>query len=185
MTLRRAFIFLFLLLCVPALAYAQIGIHGAFNYTHENDASANSSFSLYGGTVGVFDELVHLGPVRAGVDLRGTFDTGNQLHARTLLFGPRVAVKIPLIAFKPYGQFLVGVGGTSSQAALEAGIASHPYSNKFTYEVLGGLDTSLLPHLDLRVLEIGYGQQNPTDGSPSNHPATKLVTVGAGLVLRL
>lgn len=166
-------------------ASAQVGIYGDFDYTHYTDHSANASTSFYGGGVGVYDDFLHVGPLRAGLDLRGDFLGGNNYRYRDVLAGVRVAAKAPVLPFKPYGQFSVGVGGPRSTGALGAGISGSHYTTKFTYEVMGGVDCTILPHVDFRVLELGYGRMTGVDGSAVSNPASTLFSVRSGLVFRL
>jgi hypothetical protein len=58
------------------------------------------------------------------------------------------------------------------------------YSNKFQYGLIGGLDYKLISHVDLRLAEVGYLRRTAvTSGTPA--PALNLVSIGAGVVLRL
>jgi hypothetical protein len=75
----------------------------------------------------------------------------------------------------------VGVGGNEYNGTSR--LQTH-YSNKLQYGFIGGLDYVLVPHVDLRVAEVGYLRMSAiTSGDPS--PAINLVTLGAGIVLRL
>ncbi len=155
-------------------AHAQIGVYGKFDYTHYSEPGTSSSF--YGGGVGVFDDFLHAGPIRAGLDLRGDSLTGTNLHERDFLIGVRIAVKPPLLPIRPYVQGSVGIGGTEATGPLAPGITAH-YTNKFLTGVFGGVDLTILPHVDFRALEVGYGRISSLSANQ--------VTVSSGLVLRL
>ncbi len=173
-----------ILIFAAASARAQIGIYGKFdltNYTNRND---NTTTLLHGGGVGIYDDFLHVGPVHAGLDLRGSLQSGTNLSYRNLLVGVRVGVKPPILPIRPYIQGSVGVGGTRYTGTTAAGITNVPYERKLTYEVLGGIDLTIFPHFDFRAIELGYGQQSGV-GSRSNTPATTLFLVSTGLVFRL
>jgi hypothetical protein len=164
---------------------AQIGVYGNFNYTRYTDNFANQTTSLEGVGLGAYDNFIHLGPIRAGVDLRFNQLGTTNYRYRSELGGVRVALKTPLLPIRPYAEALIGVGGTRYAGGLAAGISGDNYSRKFTYEFLGGLDYTIIPHVDLRVVELGYGRQTGVNGYPGNNPSSSLVTLGAGLVVRL
>lgn len=175
-----------LVLSIPA-ARAQLGIYGKLDLPHYSDNTANGSAIngwYHGGGVGIYDDFLHLGPVHLGADLRGDFATHDTYRLRTIAGGLRVAAKLPVLPLRPYVEGLLGVGGTQYTGALAAGISSSSYSNKFTYQVLGGLDLTIFPHLDFRTIEIGVGHQSGV-GSSSSTPAATLVLLSTGLVLRL
>ena len=175
-----------LALGIPA-AQAQLGIYGKLDLPHYSDNSSDSSAAsgwYHGGGVGIYDDFFHLGPVHLGADLRGDFATHDTYRLRSIAGGVRIAAKLPAIPLRPYVEGLAGVGGTQYTGALAAGISSSPYSNKFTYQVLGGLDLTIFPHLDFRTIEIGVGRQSGV-GSGSSTPAATLVLLSTGLVLRL
>ena len=59
-------------------AHGQLAVYGKFDLLHdsqnENNASLVSSVQttfFYGGGVGVYDDFLHFGPLRLGVDVRG------------------------------------------------------------------------------------------------------------------
>jgi hypothetical protein len=57
------------------------------------------------------------------------------------------------------------------------------YSDKFQYLVAGGLDYTLVPHVDFRVVEVGYGRMSGVS-SGGSAPTATLVSVSTGLVVR-
>jgi len=158
-------------------AKAQIGIYGEFNATHDPTAAV----WYKGFTGGVYDNLLHVGPVGIGLDLRGAYATGNQYGYRNFLIGPRFEVKPPLLPIKPYIQASVGAGGNEYNG--NSRLQTH-YSTKLQYGFIGGLDYTLIPRVDLRVAEVEYLRMSAIS-SGSSSPAINLVTVGAGVVLRL
>ena len=171
-------------------AHAQLAVYGKFDLLHNSQDEDNSSIAnnlqttfYYGGGVGVYDDFLHVGPIRVGVDVRGDVVTGKYSNYRDVLGGVRVAVRIPFLGFRPYVQGSVGAGGTRGTSPLLNGITSNSYSTKFTYAVFGGLDTRILPHVDLRAIEVGVGQQTSASDAAGD-PKPTLVFVSTGLVVR-
>lgn len=156
---------------------AQVGIYGQFNTTHDSAVSA-----WYNGfTLGVYDDMLGAGLIHAGLDVRGSFQSGSQYRYRSFLVGPRIQIRPPVLPFNPYIQGVAGFGGSRYTGA--SSIATH-YSNKFQYGVIGGLEYTVLPRIDLRLPEIGYLKMSAVSSVP-NAPAVELVSLGFGVVVRL
>ena len=174
-----------LLFGAAACAEAQIGVYAKVDITHQSDTQyagdPTTSQTFYGGDAGFYDDFVHVGPLSLGTDFRGGFVTGGNYHYRSFLGGVRLAVKPPVIPLRPYVQFSVGVGGTRYTGTLSSSIPSAPYDDKLLYEFLGGIDCTILPHVDWRAVEIGVGHQNAVNYGTA---ADNLVLVSSGLVLR-
>ncbi len=185
MKLSRLLLSCLLLGSASLVAHAQVAVYGNFDYTRYTDHSLSQTTNFYGGGVGVYDDFLHIGPLRAGFDVRGDLLSGNKARYRDLLGGVRVAAKAPLVPIKPYAQFSVGAGGPQYTGGLAAGISSAPYRTKFTYEVLGGVDFTILPHVDFRAVEAGYGRVSGVNGSQAGNPASTLITIRSGIVIRL
>ncbi len=88
------------------------------------------------------------------------------------LLGPRIALHPKIVPLNPYAEFLFGAGHFSYGN-------NSPSTTQFDWRVLGGLDKTLLPHLDWRVIEVSYGQLNTYSGR------LRPVTFSTGIVLRL
>jgi hypothetical protein len=160
-------LFLFVLLVLPAALHAQIGIYAGFSGA---PISGGSSDWAFGPTVGVYKQTGYAAHIiSVGGDLRGTFLTRNSFHYYTGAAGPRIAFKAPILPFRPYVEGLIGVGNVQNN--------SGGGSTNFNYQVLAGLDTTLLPHLDWRVVEFDYS------AIASQSVNAKIFTTG--LVLRL
>ncbi len=178
MKLRLAVLLLFSALATAA-SPAQIGIYGNFDATHIS-ATQNLTW-LYGPNFGAYYNIFHAGPVATGIDARGSFLFGNRERYRSGLVGVRVAANPPVIPFKPYAQFSVGAGAVKS---VPSGSIPTHYTTKFQYGVFGGIDTTVFPHVDLRLVEVGYARMTGIS-SGSAAPTTTLVTIGSGIVVRL
>jgi len=165
---------------------AQTAIYGMFSAGHYSGIGVgygtppneSGGMTARGGTFGIYDNFMPFGPVRFGGDARvfiqnsaNSSTYGNKLAG--FLLGPRLEiVPPPPIPIKPYIQLEFGGVGTNNGT-------SHDKSTSFAYQVNGGVDFTLLPHLDLRG-EYGAGQL--TSIGNSNHT---LQEFGVGLVLRL
>ena len=182
---KRLALFFFLLSAAGAsAANAQIAIYGmgsgAFlgstTATQGSLVESNGGFSAYGGTFGVYDDFLHAGPLHLGADARyfqeassNNNSYGNKMHGG--LAGLRLDLHLPAVPFKPYIQ--AEVGGVGTNYGVQASDAG-----AFAYQVQGGLDFTIFPHLDVRG-EYGGGQIH---GYGGNQQA--LQEVGVGLVVR-
>jgi hypothetical protein len=188
-------------------AQAQVGVYGMFtvdrlsniassplplppNSTAPAFARSNSVDPL-GGTGGVYYDFMKLGPVRLGADLRGSILTtkrgayinfnGPGARIYSVLGGVRGSFQTPVKSLKPYLQISAGLGRSdyglySGRPASSQPLPNIIYSN-FQYEGLAGLDIKLLPIMDWRVAEFGYGGLDPFGTNSHNYPI-KQVSMG-------
>jgi hypothetical protein len=147
-------------------AGAQTGVYGEFTGAK---LSANNSKWMFGPTVGLFHDSGH-GLLATGLDVRGTFASRGNESLDTLLGGVRLAITPRALPLKPYGEVLGGLGHVK---------VGQSTSNKFAYQFIAGLDDTILPRLDWRVVEFSYGRL----AGLSDSYAPK--TISTGLVLRL
>jgi hypothetical protein len=163
---------------------AQFAIYGMGSGGHESGpgvgphvgSDGNGSFTAWGGTFGVYKDMIHLGPLRLGADGRFFIENsgnstpyGNKLRGG--LAGARLDAHLPLIPLIPYMQAEVGGAATNNGTSSDL-------STGFTYQVQFGIDFTILPHLDLRG-EYGVGQIFVESNNPT------MQQFGGGLVLRL
>ncbi|HEX5284922.1 MAG TPA: outer membrane beta-barrel protein [Bryocella sp.] len=177
---------IFGLLILPDAAKAQAGVYGMLSAGHYSGlgvgygtaSNQSGGMTADGGTFGVYDNFMPFGPVRFGGDARviiqnsaNSTQYGNKLAG--FLFGPRLEIAPPPpIPVKPYIQLEFGGVGTNNGS-------SHSKSTSFAYQVNGGIDFTVLPHLDIRG-EYGAGQLTSIGGT--HHT---LQEFGVGLVLRM
>jgi hypothetical protein len=176
-------ILLGLSLSAPIAAHAQVGIYGTFDAARVMAASPGTQQTTawsFGPAAGIYYDFLHLGPMRLGADLRGDLLEGGQKY-RSALFGLRLAAKLPVISLTPYVQGAVGVGGAAHSGLGGVGTI---YSNKFQYQILGGLDCALAPHIDLRLAEVGYARMSGISSAP-DAPVATVLTISSGIVFRL
>ncbi|MCU1251074.1 MAG: hypothetical protein JWQ49_4103 [Edaphobacter sp.] len=151
---------LFVALCSVNLhAQARFAIYGTGG--GEKSGLPNDDWHA-AGTFGFYYGLFHFTPIDLSVDARGDL-SGN---IKSGFLGPRVAVKLPIIPIKPYGEFIFGVS-----------TYNRPVDNDFAYRYVLGLDTTILPHIDWRVADFSYALNTSANG-------THAKTLSSGLVIR-
>jgi Outer membrane protein beta-barrel domain len=151
---------------VPLHAQAKLAIYGTGGV--ENSDLQFSGWNT-AGTFGFYAGLRHYGPVDISADVRG--DLSSNIYSGIL--GPRLAVKLPIFPIMPYGEFLFG---GSSYSTLSNGVRD---ASNFTYRGVVGVDFTLLPHFDWRVVDFSYSS-GITQFNQSVHPKT----VTTGFVVR-
>jgi hypothetical protein len=158
---------LLLTLCAATLhAQARLAIYGTIGA--EKSGLAHQGWSE-AGNFGLYYGLANFGPLAISVDGRGELSTN--LDAG--LFGPRLALHGRAFPIKPYVEFLVGPAFYSSHNN------SDKDANAFTYRFVGGIDSTILPHLDWRVFDFSYG-----GGITQLSNDVHMKTITTGLVLR-
>jgi hypothetical protein len=165
---------------------AQVAIYGmgsggylsAVNSSIGPTTLSGESFSAYGGTLGAYDTLRSWGPVKFGADARGFIESstnsdtyGNQL--RGLMGGARLALFSHAVPFSPY--FQAEIGGVGTNYGTQS-----TRSTSFSYQIQGGLDYTIFPHLDGR-FEYGAGQI----GAFAQGQRQEMQQIGLGLVVRI
>ncbi len=188
-------------------AYAQVGVYGEFTVNRlSNIASSpqpqppDSTGSAFqrantvdplGGTGGVYYDFLKLGPVKLGADLRGSILTtkrgaylnfdGPGARIYSTLGGIRGSFHTPVKVLKPYIQVSAGLGRSDYGLYVNRPASAQPLPNlifsNFEYEGLAGLDIKVLPILDWRVAEFGYGGLDPFGTYSHNYPI-KQVSMG-------
>ena len=162
-----------LLLCIlgaAAEASAQTGLYAEFGGSKVN---APSDDWIYGPTFGIYEDFLPVPFVHLGGDLRGSvLGVSQTTTLYSGLIGPRLSVHPHVLPINPYIEALAGIG------YYDYG-RNQGSDTKFEYQFLGGIDHTLLPRLDWRVVEFSYGGLSAFNGSL--HPKT----ISTGLVLRL
>lgn len=153
------------LLSAPSALRAQLALYGAGSGASFSNASKDLG---YGGMVGVYKQGGHF--LAIGLDARGTFVGRDGFHYYTYAAGPRIAFKPRVIPIDPYVEGLVGLANYNTGSGTSS-------TNHLNYQVLAGIDATILPHLDWRVIDVAYSGV----GSESIHA----VTFSTGLVIRL
>jgi hypothetical protein len=135
--------------------------------------------------------FIPLGPVRVGLDFRGSTRPGT-LGADTGMMGLRIGVKVPVIRIKPYVEAAGGyiatrtnnVGTVTTTGATQV---SGTFTNQYAgWEILGGIDYPIVHFVDFRVIEIGGGTAYTIGGnnlSNLNLQTISLFSVNTGIVV--
>ena len=156
-------------------------------------ASQYTNFWASGVGGGVTLNFLPVGPVRVGLDFRGSTRPGT-VGADTGMLGIRLGVKVPLIKIKPYiqasGGYIatrtVNIGNVSGGSSLSSTIGG-TYTNQYAgYEIFGGIDYPLIHFVDFRVIEVGGGTAYTVGGSTLstyNIQSISLFSVNSGLVV--
>ena len=159
---------LFVTLCTASLhAQAKLAIYGTVG---GEKTEINNEGWTTAGTFGLYLGIAKFGPINIAIDARG--DLSDNINSG--LFGPRVALKLPLFPLKPYVEVL---GGFSSYSPQNNGAKNITDAN---YRWVGGIDTTILPHLDWRIADYSYSGGGITEGNRTVHPQT----LSTGLVIR-
>ncbi|MGH9596432.1 MAG: hypothetical protein ACRD3K_06505 [Edaphobacter sp.] len=198
MIFRKAVLFLAAIAVASTTsAYAQFGVYGEFTVNRLSNLQSspllsNPSLKVdpvnpLGGTGGVYYDFLKLGPVRLGADLRGSILTtkrgaaaqfnGGGTRIYSALGGIRAVFHTPIAPLKPYIQGSVGLGRSDYGLSNTTSNGQVILYNNFEYMGLAGLDVKLLPIMDWRVAEFGYGGLNPFGTLSHNYPI-KQVSMG-------
>lgn len=174
-----------LVLALPVFAHAQLAsVYGTFSAAHitgVNNGAGTTSFWAPGFGAGVTFNVVPVGPVKVGVDLRGSTRRGAN-GADLLLFGPRVGLKVPFLSLKPYVQASGGYLRTRTAVPTNFSANGIRTENFGAWEVLGGIDYSFVPFFDLRLVEFGGGKGYNVSNGFSQNDTVSLFTVNSGVV---
>jgi hypothetical protein len=236
MIFRKAVLFLAAAIATTTIAHAQLGVYGTITVNRlsgqqssplaplnaglincsgsaAQSCDVNNSVDPIGGTGGVYYDFKTLGPVRLGVDLRGTitdskqgvytFSRGGGTRIYSTLGGIRVSFHTPIKIIKPYIQASAGLGRSdyglyTTVVVTPATTINNPPNapvyvpavlankvvtyNNLQYEGFAGVDLKLLPFMDFRVVELGYGALNSFGTNSHTYP---IGTISSGVVFHL
>jgi hypothetical protein len=167
MTKRYPYFLVFILVAIFTTnlhAQARFAIYGTAGT--ERSGLPNTTWKL-GGTFGFYLGLLHAGPIDISADARGDLST----NVNSGFLGPRVAVKIPVIPIKPYAEFIFGI---ATYPSTSRGISPE---NEFADRYVVGVDTTIIPHIDWRMVDYSHGVNRSANGDHAE-------TITTGLVIR-
>jgi hypothetical protein len=165
---------LFLLLCgllLPLSGLAQTGVYATFNASNFDVSNVDWQ---YGPTIGVYHNFWHAPFLAAGFDARGSFIGSGSTKSYSGLLGPHVELRPHVFPAKLYAEALGGIG----DVGFGQGVANSD-TTAFAYQLVAGIDVTILPRIDWRLAEVSYSGFSDLD--QSFHPRT----IATGLVLRL
>jgi hypothetical protein len=151
-------------------ASAQTGLYVEYGAS-KVDAPSNNW--IYGPTFGLYHDFFSVPLVHVGGDLRGSvLGVSQTTTIGSGEIGPRVSLHPRVLPTMPYLEALAGIGHYDYGA-------NQPSNTQFEYQFLAGMDITVFPHLDWRIVEFSYGGLSAFNGTL--HPKT----LSMGLVLRL
>jgi hypothetical protein len=150
MRIKALLLFLAIAMAAPLAVHAQTAVYAEFT-----GASLDIGLPhVYGGTFGLYSQK-NFGVIALGGDVRVPVVTGDNNQTYTgVLIGPRLAIKPRVVPFSPYIELLGGV----THVAAGNGSDTDP-----AYNVVVGGDWTVIPHVDWRVIEYSYGEQQSTN----------------------
>ena len=180
---------------LPAAATAQTSIYGTVSVEHVTGirclqticGSGDGTTNPLGGFGGVWYDFHSYGPVRLGIDLRAGTTVGNKNAATyfnsarprvfSVLGGVRASFRTPLPQLKPYVEGAVGLAKSNISMPQDATTGQVVYHSGVQYRGFAGVDLTLLPALDFRVVELGAGGlSNQGRSYPGEAISTGVVT---------
>lgn len=193
---RLTFLLLFLFFAAIG-AQAQFAVYGEFTASKFNlDGTASNNW-LYGGVAGAYYDIRHFVVLEPGVDARAIFQkqtssgsslqsrqSGDSLNARLAggFLGPRLAVHVPALPLRPYGEALLGFSKTRASQSIDPSFTAFDHA-AFAYQLIAGVDFTVLPHVDWRVAEFTFtGVPNINSGGVSHSAHTN--AIGTGVAIR-
>lgn len=169
--MKKLTCFAVMLFCFAAGAHAQNAIYGAFS---TSDYRLPNIPWEKGATVGFYADPFGVPFVKAGIDLRASFVGPGVERIDSYLGGVRVQIHPHVVPIMPYGEALIG----AAHVNVGQGVAN---TNKTgaEYQLVGGVDLTVLPHLDWRVVDYSWG--DVLNVGLTIHPQT----LSTGVVVRL
>jgi hypothetical protein len=152
-------------------ARAQVGVYAAFGASDFRQPNVNWQ---YGPMAGVYWNALGVPLIKAGVDLRASWIGSGDAQDDSYLAGPRLQLHPHILPLMPYAEALGGV----SRVVVGQGSA-RTAGTKFSYALVAGLDATVFPHVDWRVID--YSWQRVENLGISFNP----YQISTGLVVRL
>jgi hypothetical protein len=196
------FAFLFL----SGSAHAQFGGYALFSVEHQSGVQSspllapgvayNNAVNPLGFTGGAFYDFKSYGPVRLGVDARGSIVTtkrgaqagsdGAGTKTGSGLLGVRASFHTPVKYIKPYVQGSAGLGRSNFGILYPSGTttAGSGLANAFEYHGYVGMDLQFVPFADWRVFEAGYGALTSSGNGGASH-TYPVLSISTGIVFHL
>lgn len=163
-----------LLACLIGFALPSMAQTGVYAMFSTSDFQSPGVSRQYGPSFGLYHDMWHLPVVHAGFDLRATLLGSGSTKAYMGLIGPKVQIHPHVLPLMPYVEGLVGAGDVQV-----GGAGSAVSKTAVAYEGAIGIDWTILPRIDWRVVEFSAG------GFASLNASVSPRTLSTGLVLRL
>lgn len=163
-----------LLACLIGFALPSMAQTGVYAMFSASDFESPGVGRQYGPSFGLYHDMWNLPVIHAGFDLRATLLGSGSTKAYMGLIGPRLSLHPHVLPLMPYVEGLVGAGDVEVNGA-----SSVVSKTAVAYEGVVGIDWTILPRIDWRVLEFSMG------GFSSLNASVAPRTLSTGLVLRL
>lgn len=180
-TLLPAVLALFVLLSSAASGQTAVYLnftaqHVDANSTQLLDSAGHLSDGLwlYGPTFGIYHDFWKAGPLHLGADVHGSILSHGGAKMNNGLAGFRGSVHAHVLPIVPYIQASAGVAGFNHGG-------NQDLNTVFQYELSGGVDATIFPHLDWKMVDVGGGGM--TAGGHGNG-SNGLFHISTGLALR-
>ena len=158
-------------------------------------ASTDGAIRPYGSTFGAYYDFRNYGPVRFGIDLRGSVTNTNkpadyyqastdQIRHYTALGGVRASLAKTVFHVRPYGQLDGGYARANANYQADKVVPSYyntkfipalDYRNYTQVEGVVGVDLPLTQLIDFRVIEFTGGAYFGANTNPTYSISTGLV----------
>jgi hypothetical protein len=195
---------LFALAILSSAAHAQAGVYATFSVDRLSGIQSspilpagiayNNSVNPLGFTGGAYYDFKSFGPVRLGVDLRGsTVNThrgaqvssdGAGAHIYSGLGGVRMSFHTPVKYIKPYVEGAAGIGRSNYGVLTNSSVTNFVTPgvqtiNNLEYHGYAGVDLPFASFIDWRVFEVGYGALTRVGTGSHTYP---IMSVSTGIV---
>jgi hypothetical protein len=157
-----------------------------------------SSVDPIGFTGGVSYGFMNLGPVRLSADARGVIESDHQgaqsaaqgsgTRIYSALGGLKATFHTPVRFLFPYVQGSVGYAKSNYGILTNAQVGSSttypgiPTQNNLQYGGFGGLDIKVIPAMDFRIVEVGYGALQASGNFSHTYP---ILSISSGFVFHI
>lgn len=195
---------LFALALLSSAARGQAGIYATFTVDRLSGIQSspilpagvayNNSVDPLGFTGGIYYDFKTLGPVRLGVDLRGSSINTNRgaqvtsdgagTHISSGLGGVRLSFHTPVKYIRPYVEGAAGIGRSNYGVLNNSSISNYVTPGVQTisnleYHGYAGVDLPFASFVDWRVFEVGYGALNSFGSAAHTYP---IMSISSGIV---
>lgn len=159
-------------LMLAGSARAQTGIYGTVSASNFNTPNVDWQ---YGSTFGVYHDFLHVPFVSAGIDARAQLLGSGTSKVDSGLVGPHIQLHPHLLPLMPYAEGLIG----GASVHLGQGLATTDKTG-LAYEGAAGIDWTILPRFDWRVVEFSY---EGVSGLSASEVSPR--TLSTGIVFRI
>ena len=188
-------------------AHAQGGVYATFTVERLSGIQSspilpagvayNDSVNPLGFTGGAFFDFKTLGPVRLGLDVRGSSintlrgaqvsSNGAGTHIFSGLGGVRLSFHTPIKYIHPYVEGAAGIGrsnyGVLNNTTLNTYVTPGVQTvSNLEYHGYAGVDVPFAPFADWRMFEVGYGALNSFGNAAHTYP---IMSISSGIVFHL